>query len=571
VCARSGTAVFLVAALAATTPALAQRVRGTLKDSATSEPIPGAVVTTSDSAGTFLSRAVSDEHGRFDAYKVRRASKIRIVRIGYRPREVMLPTDGTDSLDVRLAAIPSLLSAVTASSKRVCPGETGGGGALELWEQARSGLLAAVVSRETRPPRVRLHTFSRTFEPVRKRLLDDSVVVKDVRVERSYVAARPAWAFAAEGYMRENFDGSRDYFAPDDAVLLDPSFAETHCLHVVAADGSHPAQIGIGFDPVPDASRDTLVDLIGVLWIDEKKPSLRSFEFHYTNLESYAKGSGGEIQFALMPNGAPMIDRWKIHFALIATDEEPGGNGLRRRPPPRPMRTNVRLLGWQDVGGEIAFIDWDDGTHWGANLPKFSGVVVNPAGGRVAGARVWVRGGSDTAITAADGTFRLPYAGAAKVVLLASDSVLAAAGISLTVPTPFQMPALGNWDVWLTMHPRSVVLPNLCPANAYKPGTGVLFATVNNANGTPAAGVQVEVETRQAIVVGDTIMRPRKSSGVAGDDGRFVVCGAALNQPLLLRAIKGEESAEAMVEQWKDEIMAATLVLKPRPPSVPPS
>jgi hypothetical protein len=66
-------------------------------------------------------------------------------------------------------------------------------------------------------------------------------------------------------------------------------------------------------------------------------------------------------------------------------------------------------------------------------------------------------------------------------------------------------------------------------------------------------------------------MQPRKSSGVAGDDGRFVVCGAALNQPLLLRAIKGDESAEAVVEQWKDEIMAATLVLKPRQASVPPS
>ena len=567
--ARSGGVVLIVATLVATTPALAQRVRGTLKDSATSEPIPAAVVTTTDSAGTQLARSVSDEHGRFDVYKVRRAAKFRVVRIGYRPRDVMLPNDDTDSLEVRLAAIPSLLSTVTASSKRVCPGETGSGGALELWEQARSGLLAAVVSRETRPPHVRIHSFWRTFEPVRKRLLDDSVVVKDLKVERSYVAARPAWAFAAEGYMRENFDGSRDYFAPDDAVLLDPSFAETHCLHVVTADKSHLSQVGIGFDPVPDTDRDTLVDLSGVLWIDEKQPSLRSFEFHYTNLESYAKGSGGEIQFALMPNGAPMIDRWKIHFALIATDEEPGGNGLRRRPPPRPMRTNVRLLGWQDVGGEIAFIDWEDGTKWKANLPKFSGVVVDPKGARVGGARVWVRGTSDTAITAADGTFRLPFAGAAKVVLLASDSVLAAAGIALTVPTPFQMPALGNWDVWLTLHPRSVVLPQLCPPNAYKPGTGVLFATVNNANGTPAAGVHIEVETRQAMVVGDTVMLPRKSAGTAGDDGRFVVCGAVLTQPLLVRAISGEESAEVRVDQWTDDVMAATLALRRRQPTPP--
>ena len=151
-------------------------------------------------------------------------------------------------------------------------------------------------------------------------------------------------------------------------------------------------------------------------------------------------------------------------------------------------------------------------------------------------------------------------------MLLASDSVLASLGISRTVPAPVQLDKPGNWDVWLTFHPRSAVLPYVCPAKSYKPGTGVLMATVNNANGTPAAGVRVEVETQRAIVAGDTVMQPRKSAGNAGDDGRFVVCGAALDQPLRIRAIKGDESAEALIDKWKDEVMATTLVLKPRQP-----
>jgi len=109
-------------------------------------------------------------------------------------------------------------------------------------------------------------------------------------------------------------------------------------------------------------------------------------------------------------------------------------------------------------------------------------------------------------------------------------------------------------------------LPYVCPPKAYKPGTGVLIATVNDANGTPAAGVRIEIETRQAIVAGDTLIQSRTSSGNAGDDGRFVVCGAALNQPLLVRAIRGDESAVALIDQWKDEVMATILVLKPRPP-----
>jgi hypothetical protein len=556
----------VVAALAATTPAQAQRVRGMLKDSTTNEPVPGAVISTIDSAGALIARSTSDEAGRFDVYRVRRASTFRVVRIGYRPRDVAIPTNGTDSIDVRMSPIPSLLGAVTASSKRICPGQTGEGSALDLWEQARSGLLAAVVSREMRPPHVRLRSFWRTFDPIRRRLLDDSVAIKDVRVDHSYVAARPAWAFAAEGYMRENFDGSREYFAPDDGVLLDPSFAETHCMHVVAGDAAHPSQVGIGFDPVPDGDRDTLVDITGVLWIDQAKPALRSFEFHYTNLESYGKDSGGEIHFTLMPNGAAMIDRWIIHSAIIATDEDVGMNGIRRRPLPRPMRTNVRLLARQDVGGEIAFIDWDDGTKWNASLPRFTGVVIDMTGARVAGARVWVRGTGDTAISAADGTFRLPYMFPGKYVVLASDSTLAMLGIARTLPQAVQLFAPGNWDVWLTYHPRSEILQYACPANSYKPGTGVLLAKVNNANGTAVAGAHIDVETRQAIVAGDTVMRSRKSSGEAGDDGRFVICGAALNQPLLVRATKGAETAEALVDVWKDEVMVTTLVLKSRQP-----
>jgi hypothetical protein len=566
VSARSGAVALLVAAFAATSPAPAQRVRGTLKDSLTSEPVIGAVITTSDSAGKFLARTVSDDSGQFSVYRMRGASKLHVVRIGFRPRDANFPVSDSDTLAIRMSPIASLLAAVSSNGKRVCPGEKGNGAALDLWEQARAGLLAGVVSREAHPPRVRLRAFWRTFDPVRRRLIDDSAEVKDVVADRSYVAARPAWAFAAEGYMRENVDGSRDYYAPDDAVLLDPSFVETHCLRVVSGDAAHASQVGIQFEPVEGSGRDTLVDITGVLWLDRAKPSLRSFEFHYTNLESYAKGSGGEIRFTPMPNGAPMIDRWTIHSAILAIDEEPALNGLRRRLPPRPMRTNVRLLGRQDIGGEVAFIDWNDGTHWNADMPRFSGVVVDLNGARVAGARVWVRDSHDTTVTAADGTFLLPYVLPGKYVLVVSDSTLAGAGIARSIPQIVQLFGPGLTDTWLTIHPRSEVLELLCPAKSYKPGTGVFVAKVTTRDGRPAEGAHIDVSARQAIVAGDTVMQTRSSSGEAGADGRFVVCGAALNQPLSVRATKGDEAAVAGVDVWKDDVVAATLVLKPRQP-----
>jgi hypothetical protein len=558
--ARSGLVAFAVATIVATTPGLAQSVRGTLRDSITRELVPGALVTLTDSAGAFLSRGVSDSAGRFSIARFPQTRRIRVIRIGYHPYEGRVPATD-DSLRIAMNPIPSLLATVSSSVKRVCPGDQENADAIGLWEQARAALLAGVVDRETRTPRVRLRSFWRTFDPVRRRRLDDSVSIKDVSVDRSYVAARPAWAFAEEGYMRESVGGDREYFAPDDNVLLDPTFAATHCLRTVVGDATHPGQVGIGFEPVEAGRPDTLVDVSGVLWMDQAKPALRSLEFHYTNLEYYARNSGGEVHFGVTPRGAPIIDRWVIHSAILAIDEDTRPNSIRKRPPPRPNRQNVRLLAYQDVGGEIAFADWD-GNVLVDGATKFTGVVVDTAGRRVAGARVWLRETSDTTVTAADGTFALSYTAGSTYVVLASDSTLATQGISRTVPKPLNLSKPGNWDVWLTLYPRQTVLRLTCPANAYKPGTGVLLARVVDEKGDVVPKAMVDVEARQAIVVGDTLYQPRRSRGEAGLDGRFVVCGADLRQPIFLRATDGTKSATGAVTEWTDEVQTLTLVLK---------
>jgi hypothetical protein len=558
--ARSGFASLLVATLAATSPALAQSVRGTLKDSVTRDVVPGAVVTVTDSAGAFLARAVSDSVGRFNVIRLPRSRRVHVIRIGYHPYDGIL-SETDDSVRITMRPIPSLLETVSSSAKRVCPGDKENADAIELWEQARAALLAGVVDRETRTPRVRLRSYWRTFDPVRRRRLDDSVALKDVSADRSYVAARPPWAFAEEGYMRVSVGGDREYFAPDDNVLLDPTFAATHCLRTVVGDVDHRGQVGIGFDPVEAGRPDTLVDVSGVLWIDQAKPALRSLEFHYTNLEYYARNSGGEIHFGITPRGTPIIDRWVIHSVILAIDEDIRPNSIRRRAPPRPNRQNVRLLAYQDVGGEIAFADWS-GNVLADSVSRFTGVVVDTAGKRVAGARVWMRGMPDTAVSSADGSFSLPYAAGATYVVLASDSTLATQGVARTVPKPLNLSKPGNWDVWLTFYPRPTVLRLTCPENAYKPGTGVLLARVVDEKGEVVPNAIVDVEARQAIVVGDTLYQPRRSRGEAGLDGRFVVCGADLHQPIFLRATDGTKTATGAVTEWKDEVYTLTLVLK---------
>ena len=558
--ARSGLLALFVATCVVTTPTLAQSVRGTLRDSVTREHVSGALVTLTDSAGAFLSRSVSDSSGRFSVPRYGEARRIHIIRIGYHPYDGPLgATD--DSLRIVMSPIPSLLATISSTGKRVCPGDRENANAIGLWEQARAALLAGVVDRETRTPRVRLRSFWRTFDPVRRRPLDDSVSIKDVSVDRSYVAARPAWAFAEEGYMRESVGGDREYFAPDDNVLLDPTFAATHCLRTVIGDATHTGQVGIGFEPVETGRPDTLVEVSGVLWIDQAKPALRSLEFHYTNLEYYARNSGGEVHFGVTPRGAPIIDRWVIHSVILAVDEDVRPNSVRKRPPPRPNRQNVRLLAYQDVGGEIAFADWN-GNVLVDGASRFTGVVVDTAGKRLGGVRVWLRGTADTTVTAADGTFAMSYTAGSTYVVLASDSALATQGVARTVPKPLNLSKPGNWDIWLTLYPRPMVLRLTCPANAYKPGTGVLLARVIDEKGEVVPNAIIDVEARQAVVVGDTLYQPRRSRGEAGLDGRFVVCGADLRQPIFLRATDGTKSATGAVTEWKDEVHTLTLVLK---------
>jgi hypothetical protein len=560
---------FLVAAFAAATLATnvarAQLVRGTVADSTTGQPIPAAVVMLTDSAGVLVARSITAADGRFSLSHLPRTRRARIVRIGYRPIEV--PLDTADSvLRVRMTPIPSLLATVSSSRTRVCSDERDGPAALALWEQVRAALLASLVAREQDPPRLHLQTYQRTHEAITRRLLDDTVRVEDVVAARSFVSARPAWAFELHGYMNVNEVGDRDYYGPDETVLLDSSFAAMHCLRVVRADDKHEDQIGLGFDPIDDEARDTLVDISGVLWIDRARDALRALEFRYTNLEPAIRDAGGEIQFVTLPTGAPMIASWTIHAPTIAVDVPGTANGVYHRPLPRARRVNIRILGDRIFGGEVASAEWADGTRWHGDVPRIVGTVVDMAGQPVVGARVWLRDGTDTLRTAADGTFQFPYDFPGAYVVLASDSALAAEGLARSAPVRVLVVAAADYDVTLVLHPRSEVFQLICPPNAYHPGTGVVMARVVDENNAAIARPVVAIETSQLIVAGDTITRIVRREGQGGDDGRFVVCGASLDRPMAIRASKDQRSATRLIRQLTGDLTSVTVVLRPVSP-----
>ena len=67
---------------------LAQEVRGTVRDSVSNQPIPAAVLLLLDASGTPLGRNITNERGEFRIVLSPRTDRVRVVRIGFRPREL---------------------------------------------------------------------------------------------------------------------------------------------------------------------------------------------------------------------------------------------------------------------------------------------------------------------------------------------------------------------------------------------------------------------------------------------------------------------------------------------------
>ena len=136
-------------AAGAVRPATAQEVRGTVRESASRQPIRGAVVTLLDAGGRALGRNITDEQGRYRIVVSPNTTQLRFLRIGFRPTTVPLVRKGgaVDTVDVFMTTLPTMLEPMTVSANG-CPRRDDAGQALGLLEQARASLLNSVVARD---------------------------------------------------------------------------------------------------------------------------------------------------------------------------------------------------------------------------------------------------------------------------------------------------------------------------------------------------------------------------------------------------------------------------------------
>ena len=297
------------------------------------QPVPAALVQLLAAAGDSIQlSAATNLQGRFNLPIVPPGlHRVRILRIGFRPwTSGPLTFDGRDASEELFAipAVPVVLSEITVEAKSPCRGSPREDQRMALlWDEARTalGLLGAGSTEE-------MLEFQSTLT---RRMVDPG----DHLVSENTLSAfgRGAWPIAsqpAESLAQFGFVQARDsvmgpvYFGPDVSVFFSDAFLRTHCFRLVPPATTEPGLLGLGFEPVKGRR---VADIEGVLWLDRERNLLRRLEYHYTGLWTWVpRGStGGQLDFSLLPGGAPILTGWTIRAPVARIEDWPEGARVR--------------------------------------------------------------------------------------------------------------------------------------------------------------------------------------------------------------------------------------------------
>jgi Carboxypeptidase regulatory-like domain len=537
-CARIvGPALLLLVALRSSA---AQSLLGVVRDSASRQPVPGAVVSLLDSARAPIARELTNENGEYRLRLVRPAQSVRVVRIGFSPSEAAIqrPVAGDLRLDIALVSLPSMLRAVRVLANSHCPARADRGTAMGLWEQARTGLLGAVVAREQHPASMLRLLFHRVMDGNSDRVSAMRVSADSSVDTSSFAAARTASDFVRSGF---SMDAAKQalYFGPDADILMSDEFATAYCFEIARANKARPHQVGIHF--LPADQRGGRIDIDGTLWIDTVARQLRDVQFAYLGGSRAAEPfhPGGSVSFQTMENGVEVIDRWSIRVVDEAVDTVASGPGvpsdIGQRSNPLALRT---WLYAEEEGGELARARWPNGLEWTAALGTLRLRAVTADGRPATGSVIALVASQYFAVVDSTGVATIdelipgPYA--VRIV----DPRIAELGIGL--PTPLKFEAFRDSTVRATLTvptTESFIADRCLAAHRWSVGDSVfILGRVTTPAGKPVAGVLVTVEPK--VVVSQPLLHAQNpvQNFVTGPDGLFQSCvGWNIGDDVLVR------------------------------------
>jgi hypothetical protein len=397
-----------------------QIIGGTVRDSASAEPVSGAVVMLMDASREMVARTITSAAGEF-RLRGERAAVLRITRIGYRPHEQPIePTAGT-ALSIRVVALGASLRPVAVSTQPVCPARSDQQEALSIWASATDAMLAMTVASTDSSQS------GSVLQLLYNRLLRNDGTVRGQTTRRVLTAnASPIRAdrapkeFVDSGYVLRRGD-VLTYYAPDPEILLDSTFAATHCLSIRTDARAHRGEVGVAFTPT--SVRRFIPEIEGVLWLTRSPMALRSLTFEYRGVEQAIMdvNAGGRLDFETLSNGVPVIRSWSLRSPRL--DFRP----LFRTIDGRTIREGeiAAVAALYETGGMIIGGQLTDGTVLTVPLATLGGRVLNPrTGDPVYNARVTLDSTDQVAMTDYFGQFSFENVLPGPYTIRARDSVM---------------------------------------------------------------------------------------------------------------------------------------------------
>ncbi|MDB4914557.1 MAG: hypothetical protein JWM95_2201 [Gemmatimonadetes bacterium] len=534
--------------------AFAQRAMGVVRDSATAGVLSSAVVSALDSAHRTLARTISGDAGRYTMELPANATHLRIVRLGFQPHTVILSHERGPVLvlDVAMQRVATLLTTTVVNDNRLCSSDIDRTGALSLWEQARAGLMSTVVARDALPAQASIMSYQRVIDDGSRRVIRQTQAVATGRTTRPFLAGEPPFALATFGYIDVGSAGEQIFRAPDADVLLDDTFAATHCFNVKQGLDSHAGLIGLAFEPV--RGRDKVVDVAGTLWMEASVPALHSIEFLYTDGENAFKkvNAGGLLAFRTMPNGVSFIKDWVIRLPVIDTssrtmaarENQVGTFGQRRI----PFQTS-------EAGGVVLTAQWADSSRWVSSLMPFTGHVFEQnTSTPLHDMRVVFEAFPDTLVSDRQGRVSLFPMLPGRYRAAAIDTTLATFIDPRISQSEFEVFPDSSADVRFELPGPIDLVRAVCAGTDALPRTSTIFGRIGD--GHSPVPLPRNVSIMASWKTGRVFVPTDSRAAVVDAEGRFTVCAVPSVESVTLTASRfGYDFADIVVPVKKGVLL----------------
>ena len=500
-------------------------------------PVAGALVALIDQGNQVVAEGLSSESGVRLLSALPGTYKVRVRRIGFSPfvsETVSMPRSGALTLRVESARIS--LNTIVVYGRDQCRQLAADTARLgTIWTEIVKALQASRFTFDDLSGIGRARLYSKDTGVNGEVFRADSTTIR-LTAQRPFGIADPA-ALAKQGYVRGDVYRGWEFFGADEAVLLSPEFAGTHCFTIVR-DAKRQGEVGLGFKPVRNRK---VADIQGVLWLDEKSSELREMVFEYTNtgLPLRVVG-GGQTKFRRFPSGAWLVDEWKLSMPRVEVHRR-GVDQFRVR------NSDYVLVGFTETGGSL-FLDSSVGST-SARGTSVAGIIFDNLNRKpLAGAGVTVD--SVTVRSDRDGRFRFSNVAVGTHSISFSHPTLRSLGLT-AIESEFEavVPAT---EVVLVVPSLGAVWPRLCrdtaSTRAGDDRRGVLHGTVRDGAGRPVDGGRVRITWREevSLVALREIARHQqpdlKLEVVTDNAGQYSACGFSSKTRGIVEAVVGKRA-----------------------------